>query len=219
MGQQLGAGLVQTHLREPGVVGTSVDLQHILHAPDKLSIGLGWDDPLLPQPGFELVFGRVRRTVSYDRASTYSSSTLQLASRRSVQRPCPSGGLLPARAMSWASCQPSRMRWYWRLGERRCNAAASPSLANRWRTRAMVGRLTSRAAAMSLSFQLGPWSPWSALSKMRAWAKVRAGPVPAEIKSLSCWRCPGLRLTMYRFFMQPGYTLASVPIKSWVTDH
>jgi hypothetical protein len=35
------------------------------------------------------------------------------------------------------------------------------------------GGLTFSAAAMSSSFQSGPWSPWLALSKMRAWAKVR----------------------------------------------
>src|SRR5918994_1889934 len=126
MGQQLGAGLVQAPLREPGVIGTSVDLQHVLQAPDKLSVGFGGDDPLLPQPGLEPVFLSTQRTVSYDSESTCSSSTIQLANSRRVQRPCPSGGALQATATRWASWRPSSFRWYWRVGGGPGHAAFRP---------------------------------------------------------------------------------------------
>ena len=44
---QLLADLVETHDRTGRVVGSGIDLQHILHGAHELGIGLGRDHPLL----------------------------------------------------------------------------------------------------------------------------------------------------------------------------
>jgi hypothetical protein len=55
VGQELLADLVHADLWALGVVGSGVDLQHVLHAPDELAAGLGWDAPPLGQPGLQRV--------------------------------------------------------------------------------------------------------------------------------------------------------------------
>src|SRR5918911_236108 len=49
------------------------------------------------------VFLSVCRTVSWESVSTWPSSTMRRASRRKLQRACPSGGAEQASAMRWAS--------------------------------------------------------------------------------------------------------------------
>src|SRR5215208_7555299 len=56
--------LIQAHLWTAGIVGTGVDLKHILHAPDEGGILLWWDGPLPLEPGLYGTFLRVRRTNS-----------------------------------------------------------------------------------------------------------------------------------------------------------
>jgi len=63
--QELFGTFIHTHLEKAGVVGAGVDLQHILHTPDERGAGLGGNAPALLQPGFEFVFLRVLRTVSW----------------------------------------------------------------------------------------------------------------------------------------------------------
>ena len=144
--QQLGRDLI--HIDNPDVVtvGPGVNLQHIFHRRDKLRVCLGWDTPLLYPPRLEFVFFSVWCTVSCEIASTYSKATMRSASSRRVQRPAPSGGVLQARAIRWASPTPSRARSYWRQGAFRCNAASTPSCMAVWRTRATVTIPTSNAA-------------------------------------------------------------------------
>src|SRR5829696_4782778 len=57
--EHLLGSLVHAHLRTAGVVGASVDLEYVLHAPDELGVSLGRDRPLLPQVRLEFVFLRV----------------------------------------------------------------------------------------------------------------------------------------------------------------
>ena len=62
--QQLLRALVHTHHRPQGVLGTTIDLQNVLHAADKLGVVLRRDTPTLLQMRLDLVFLSVRRTVS-----------------------------------------------------------------------------------------------------------------------------------------------------------
>jgi hypothetical protein len=48
LAEQLATGLVQADLGAARVIGAGVDRQHVLHAPHKLGILLGWDAPTLP---------------------------------------------------------------------------------------------------------------------------------------------------------------------------
>src|SRR5215208_4703394 len=48
VGKQLAAGLVQADLGAARIIGSGVELQHVLHAPHKLAVLLGWDAPALP---------------------------------------------------------------------------------------------------------------------------------------------------------------------------
>src|SRR6266540_3795873 len=78
--EQLAAGLVQADLRMARVVGTGIDLQHVLHPPAELGVLLRRDAPALGQPRLEAVCFKAWRTVSYDTDSTSSSSTSRSAS-------------------------------------------------------------------------------------------------------------------------------------------
>ena len=94
---------VQTHLRTERIVGSGVDVKDVFHVPDEVATRRTRQAPVFFQPGLEIVFFSVRRTVSYDTASTMSNSTALSASRRSVQRLRPSGGGLPG--ANQVSCQ------------------------------------------------------------------------------------------------------------------
>jgi hypothetical protein len=61
---QLDGTLVEADLGEAGIIGTSVDIEHVLHVPHELGILLGRDAPLLLQMGLQEVFLSVRRTNS-----------------------------------------------------------------------------------------------------------------------------------------------------------
>src|SRR5215211_263027 len=154
--QQLPAGLVQAHLRPLRVVGTGVDIEDILHAPDELGIGLRRDAPLFLQVGLEFVCFKTWRTVSYETVSTTSRATSLSASILSVQCFLPVGGSLQARAIKRASCSPSSLRWYSRSGALRLKAPFNPPLTYRCRTRATVESPTSSASAMAASDQPAP---------------------------------------------------------------
>src|SRR5262249_58517069 len=91
------------------VLGTVVDLQHVLHRRDERGVRLRRDAPLLPLPRLDLVFLSVRRTVSSETASTTSSSTSLSASSRMVQQARPSRGGEQARTMKRAPAAPARV--------------------------------------------------------------------------------------------------------------
>ena len=196
--QQLPTGLVQADLRVARVIRPGVDRQHVLHAPDKLGVVLGWDAPALGQPRLEPVCFKACRTVSYDTDPITSSSTSRSASSRNVQRLRPSGGALHASATKWASCSPSSLRRYSRAGGLRYTAASSPAATYFMRTRATVAGLTSSAAPMAASVQPGPASPWLALSRTRAWVSALAGATPRPIMVCSRARSSSDRTTMCR---------------------
>jgi hypothetical protein len=63
--EQLFRAFVHAHLRKAWIIRTRVDLQDILHPPDKRCTRFGRDAPVLLQPGLQLVFLRTWRTVSW----------------------------------------------------------------------------------------------------------------------------------------------------------
>jgi hypothetical protein len=122
LSDQLLALLVQANLRQTLLVGASVELKDVLHAPDEGAILL-WRDGSLPlEPGLCGTFLRVRRTDSREMgpSSAHSSSTKRSAGRRTLlQRFLPFGGAERARPIRWASRSPSSFSWprARRLGE------------------------------------------------------------------------------------------------------
>ena len=64
LGEQLAAGLVQADLGAARVIGSGIDLKHVLHPPDELGVVLGWDAPALGQPRLEPGCCKTWRTVS-----------------------------------------------------------------------------------------------------------------------------------------------------------
>src|SRR5690242_3781793 len=172
--QHLPTGLIQTDLRETGVVGAGVDGKDVLHLRHEARLGLGRDAPAqVPprDPGLQRVFFMTLRTVSYETSSLSSSSTARCASTGSVQRLRPAGGALQANATRWASCSPSRSRrrQYTRRGRCRCSAASRPCVSYRRRARPTVEALTPNAAVICASRHPGSAAPASALSRMYAW--------------------------------------------------
>src|SRR5262249_4639816 len=93
--------------RPPRVVGALVDLQHLLHLADEGGILLGRDAPHRLSPRLQGAFFKARRTVSWQMASTTSSSTSRSAKRRKVQRAYPRAGCEQASAVKRACCSPS----------------------------------------------------------------------------------------------------------------
>ena len=72
---QLLAGLVQAHQHFMLLELTMIDLQHVLHGAYKVGAAFWRNAPAFFQPRLQLVFFRVRRTVSVLMLSTISSST------------------------------------------------------------------------------------------------------------------------------------------------
>src|SRR5581483_8402184 len=200
LAQELAARFIQAHLRALRIVRSGVHVEHVLHVPDELGVGLGGDAPLLPQPGFEPVCFKTRWTVSYETLSTTSKRTSSLASRRKVQRACPAGGAPQAAAITWASSAPSALRGYTRSGGVRSSAARSPWVTYSRRTRETVAGCTSKAPAMAASVQPGPPSPWFALSRIRARVSCRAGAAPCPSRVRNCARSASESLTAYLVF-------------------
>ena len=54
--EQLRADFIHTDQPNIVTVGPGVDLQHIFHMRDKLSVGFGWNTPFIYSPGLEFVF-------------------------------------------------------------------------------------------------------------------------------------------------------------------
>ena len=90
LGQQLGLGLVKADHRPSGVIRFVVQVQHVLHVGHELGAHLG-DAPFLLLPRLESVFLSRWRTPSWDMEDANPNSTTFPASRRRVQRSCPSG--------------------------------------------------------------------------------------------------------------------------------
>ena len=157
----LEIALIQQHW----VVGSGMDVQHVLHGADKLGVGLRGNHPLRARPGLECVFLSVMRTHSGLIASTTANSTNRSASSRKVQFTRPSGGAPRAKAIRRASWAPSSLRYGRPVGFVQNSAAASPSSTNARRTRYTVKAPHSTASVIRASSPPGPSAPASALSK------------------------------------------------------
>src|SRR5689334_11388399 len=148
-----------------------IDLQHIFHGGYEGGVGLGRNDPLLPEMRLERVFFSVRPIVLSLARATMFSSTTAVSSSVNVQRLRPLGGGEQASAISLASAAPSKMRLRAELGE--ClwvSAASSPSSTSCRRVRAMVSMLVSSAAAIRLSLHASQAVEASAFSRIRAFS-------------------------------------------------
>lgn len=99
-----------------------------------------------------MILFRLRCSVTYSllQCSTTSSVTIFSANSLSVQRLCPSGGRLHARAIRCASASPSSSHWAERSIFGCCNAAPSPCVTSCLRTRSTVAPPHPTAFATSL---------------------------------------------------------------------
>src|SRR5437588_5106287 len=61
VGEQLDGTLIQADLGPLRIIGLGIDIQHILHVPDKCRTLPRWNAPLLLQMRLQLVFLSVRR--------------------------------------------------------------------------------------------------------------------------------------------------------------
>ena len=97
MSDQLAGTFINTDNWRGFIIGLQIQVQEILHTPDKLSTDLG-NTPFFLQPGFEFVFFKTRRTVSSEISSTTFSWTSLFAKSCIVQHVRPSGASLQANA-------------------------------------------------------------------------------------------------------------------------
>ena len=77
---------------------------------------------------------------------------------------------------------------------------------------------------MRSSGQAGPPSAWSALSRMRAWASLRAEVLPPAVRSWRDWRSSVVNVTKYFFIggssqRNPMRPETAALFKSTVADH
>src|SRR5262245_9215984 len=189
---QLLTGFIKTHHGALRIVGFSVQLQHILHLPDKLAIYALGQAPRSLLPGLERVFFSTRNTVSSDICSTTCKATNRLANKHAVHRTWPWGAGLQASATTRASAFPSSLAGLPERG-RSWRAAGSPCWAKRLRIRATVAMLMPTWSAISSSV-----SSWAANSKACRRARSRADKRPRHCcPSSSSW--PLVNLTTYCF--------------------
>src|SRR5215470_3627216 len=128
--------LVNTNQRIVGIVRSMIDFQHVFHRCYKGAVRLGWDHPLLFEMGLENVFFKTRPIVLSLALSTILSSTTFSSSNRNVHRARPAGGSEQAKAISFASFSPSKIRGT--AGMARClrlRTASKPSSTSCLRTR------------------------------------------------------------------------------------
>ena len=76
-----------------------------------------------------------------------------------------------------------------------------PPSTYRSRTRSTVARLTSSASQIRASIHPGPFSLWSALSKIRACSTALVAALPVVLTSCRCVRSASLNLTTKNFRM------------------
>jgi hypothetical protein len=83
---QLGRHFIHTHLRALRIIRFFVDISDFFHVADEGGIWLWRNTPFFLLPRLQFVFFHVRRTVSWDTASTISNATILSASMRKVHR-------------------------------------------------------------------------------------------------------------------------------------
>src|SRR5712692_4444035 len=97
--------LVQANNRPLRIVRAMVDRQHVLHLGYESGGGFP-DAPGFDLPGLEFVFFSRLKSATWEMLSRCPRATIWSASRRSVQRLCPSGASLQASTVSCASISP-----------------------------------------------------------------------------------------------------------------
>jgi hypothetical protein len=127
---------IKTDQRILPVIRLGRQVEDVFHPPHELGTNRG-NAPSFPQPRFERVFLRVRRTVSSVMASTTWTATSLSAHNCVVQHCRPSGGVLQVRAIRKAACCPSSLRWPPGRG-RSFHAASTPSSTPRVQIRSTV---------------------------------------------------------------------------------
>src|SRR3954451_5021340 len=140
--KQLLAGFVEADHRIAGVVRQLVGLDHVLHAPDVVGIGVRRQAPRRHDPRLDVVFFSACRTVSTLIVSPRPSTTNSSTSSCRVQWQRPWGGSLQASWINFCSTSPLILTLPGRAGWGRWSrAAGSPSVTRRCRTRSTVCRL------------------------------------------------------------------------------
>src|SRR5262249_6353089 len=178
---QLHRTFVKADLWTPSIIRLGIQVQHILHMPDKFRTHTG-DAPFFALPRLEVVFFSTRRTVSSETASTNWSATRRSANNCIVQCTRPAGGVLQARATKKASCLPSNL-WIAPGRLRSVSALGSPPSTNRCRVRWTVESPTRKMAAISSS--VAPSAAWSSIWA-RATLRADGFPCLSRWQSSSC---------------------------------
>src|SRR5207248_2585827 len=106
LAEQLLARRIEADHRIPRIVGQQVGLDHVLHAPDVVGVGVRRDAPGLDDPRLDVVFFSAWRTVSVLTFLTRPRTTNSSASSCSVQWQRPWGGSLQASLTSRCSMSP-----------------------------------------------------------------------------------------------------------------
>ena len=125
---QLLRSLAQTHERSIRISRPLVSFQHVFHGRHEAGVGLERDHPLPIAVRLERVFFNVRPIVLSLALPTMANSTTFSSSRRRLQRANPSGAGEQARAISFASAAPSKIRGRAEFGlNLRFSVASNPS--------------------------------------------------------------------------------------------
>src|SRR5947209_4430800 len=190
--EQLIGTFIEADAWPVGITGQCIQIQHVLHVPNKFASYRG-NAPLLLLPGFEHVFLSVRRTVSSEISSTMPTCTSRSASNCIVHLTWSLGGVLHAKAMRYASCFSSSFGLTPGRG-RSVSAYSSPPSRYFLRVRSTVETPTPKAVAMSASC-----FPSSAKRRMWARANLRAAMVPFLVNAMRDVRSSSVNLTMYSF--------------------
>src|SRR2546428_2946211 len=103
-------GFVEANQRTIAVAWPRVDGQHVFHSGYERAVGLRRDDPVLAAMGLKSVFFGARPIVLSLARSTMPSSTTLFSNNRKGQRALPLGGLEQAKAITFASFSPSKIR-------------------------------------------------------------------------------------------------------------
>src|ERR1700674_5208917 len=216
-GNELLGRLVDADQGTFRIIRPLINVQDVLHGGHEGGAGVRGNDPLLSQMRLESVFFSVRPIVLSLARLTIFSSTTASSSSCNVQRARPAGGL-EQNAINLASAAPSKMRRLAEFGEcLRIRAASNPSSTSRWRVRASVSTLLSRAGAIWLSLQLSPPSEASAFNRIRAFSSFCAGWCPLWIRAVRYARSSLLSVTRY-FFTAISF-LAINPLRQQRRNH
>src|SRR5579884_636036 len=216
-GVQLLSGFIEADHRALGIVGPMIDIQHVLHLGYEMGRGLA-DTPAFETPGGDFIFLSATRTLSLERLSTISRATNRSANSRTLQRACPWGGLLQAKAISLASTSPVSLLGSGPGRALSCRAASKPSFTKRLRTLATVFLWQPTASATRASARLCPWL-LSPKSKMRARVNSLAGCTPLRTSACRCWRCGSVREIEVCLLMLLIYLLCAKMTSTCLSEH